>query len=129
MKILVQLVLLCIVVLSCPAQDNNKKLLTVRVVDSKVWMTKHISILTAVEGDGMRYKLICGWPSFCRTLTKGDSLQAEIRDQTMWLTVRDLKKKKEVRMKSQILNIVSASSEMEPLCPANESNTCLGAKD
>lgn len=81
---------------SRPAQNHQ---ITRRTVD----------VMNIVEADGMRYTIVCraSWSgSNCGPLIEGDVFQAEIDNQTMWLTARrGGNQGKRVRMKNKILDI------------------------
>lgn len=81
---------------SSPAQVHQ---VTSRVVD----------VMNLVDGEGMRYRIVCraSWVgSNCAPLAEGDSFEAEIDGNTMWLKVRKGGNQgKPVRAKHKILDI------------------------
>jgi hypothetical protein len=111
------LTLLFIVAIACPAKDDQKNTLTVRVITGSVKTysepyTQNTSITSyqarttftetdidtwtittqIVEGDGIRYVIQCPGSEIhlrasCVRLIDGDSYQAEIENKTMWVMV------------------------------------------
>jgi hypothetical protein len=71
--------------------------------------SRTIDVVNIVEADGQRYKIVCraNWGgSNCSTMIDGDSFDAEIDQNTMWIVTRKGGNQgKEIRVKYKILDI------------------------
>jgi hypothetical protein len=131
-----------------PAQDNNKKSLTVRSISSdvKTFTSTHTTtiqgsrysssgthdivntstdyiVTNVVEAEGMRYTIVCNTPRslICHVLPQGDLYPAEIENKTMWVTViRPVKHKSEWEKKEARMKttIVDISPAPKNINPA-----------